>query len=101
MLEGAAQLHEVLPHCSLRDESLGLLEVSDHPAEVSGVRQLQHNIEFVGLDEGGQVPDDVLVVQLLQQLDLLHAVQSGLGVGHLKDLHLLQRHHSAVLLASE
>ena len=40
------------------------------------------------LDEGGMALDDVLMLQGLQDVDLLDAVQAGLVVHDLKDLHL-------------
>ena len=67
VLEGAAELHKVLPHGALGDEALLLLKVFDHAREVAGVGQLQHDIQLVLLDEGGEVADDVLVVQLLRK----------------------------------
>jgi len=69
----------------------------DHPGEVPGVRQLQDDVQLVVLDEGRQVLDDIRMVELLQQLDLLHAVQPGLAVHHLEDLHLLERHRLLIV----
>ena len=67
VLEGRAELDEVLPDGPLRDEALLLLEVLDHPGEVPGVRQLQHDVQLVVLDEAGQVHDHVRMVQLLNK----------------------------------
>ena len=77
MLQGRAQLHKVLPDGSLRDQPLLLLKVLDHPGEVPGVRQLQHNVEFVLLDEGGQVLDHVRVVKLLKKGTILRTYIFG------------------------
>merc|ERR1719445_1675078 len=77
VVEGGAELHKVLPHSPLRDKLLVALEVFDHAAEVPGVGELEDDVELVVLDEGGQVCDHVRVVQLLQQLNLLHAVEPG------------------------
>ena len=90
MLQRRAQLHEILPNGPLGDQTLLLLEMFDHPGQVPGVRQLQHDVQLVVLDEGGEVFDDVGVVKLLQELNLLHAVQPRLAVHHLEDLHLLE-----------
>ena len=51
------------------------LEVLDHPTEVSGVRELEDDVELVVLDEGGEVGDHVRVVQLLEwEKDTLYIV---------------------------
>ena len=50
----------------------------DHAREVASVGKLEDDVELVVLDEGGEVLNHVGVVQLLQQLDLLHAVQPRL-----------------------
>ena len=52
----------------------------DHAREVASVGKLEDDVELVVLDEGGEVLDYVGVVQLLQQLDLLHAVQPRLVI---------------------
>ena len=67
VLEGRAQLDEILPDGALGDEALLLLEVLDHAGEVAGVGQLQHDVQLVVLHKGGQVLNDVGVVQLLQK----------------------------------
>ena len=50
----------------MTETSLVPLEVLDHPTEVSGVRELEDDVELVVLDEGGEVGDHVRVVQLLK-----------------------------------
>ena len=52
----------------------------DHAREVASVGKLEDDVELVVLDEGGEVLDHVGMVQLLQQLDLLHAVQPRLVI---------------------
>ena len=66
MFQGGAQLDEILPDGSLRDEALLLLEVLDHPGEIPCVGELQHNVELVLLDERRQVLDDIRVIKLLK-----------------------------------
>ena len=90
MFQRRAKLDEIFPNCPLRNQPFLFLEVFDHPGQVPGVRQLQHDVQLVVLDEGGEVFDDVGVVKLLQELNLLHAVQPRLAVHHLEDLHLLE-----------
>ena len=43
-----------------------LLEMFDHSREISGVRQLQDNVEFIVFDEGGEILDNIGVVELLK-----------------------------------
>ena len=62
MFEGAAELNKILPDGSLRYQPFLLLEVLDHPREVPRVSQLQHDVQLVVFDEGGQVLDHVRVI---------------------------------------
>ena len=78
VLQSRAELDEVFPYCPLWDQTFLLLEMLDHSGEIAGVGQLEDDVELVLLDEGGEVLDHVGVVKLLQQLDLLHAVQARL-----------------------
>ena len=50
------------------ETSLVPLEVLDHPTEVSGVGELEDDVELVVLDERGEVGYHVRVVQLLKLL---------------------------------
>ena len=54
----------------MTETSLVPLEVFDHPTEVAGVGELEHDVELIVLDEGGEVFDYVGVVQLLESAKL-------------------------------
>jgi len=60
------ELHKVFPNSSLRDQTFLLLEMFDHSREISGVRQLQDNVEFIVFDEGGEILDNIGVIELLK-----------------------------------
>ena len=68
VLQRGAKLDEVFPYRPLRDQPLLLLEVLDHAGEVAGVGELEDDVELVLLDEGGEVLDNVGVVELFQKI---------------------------------
>ena len=68
MLEGGTELDEILPNGAFWDESALLLEVLDHPGEIPGVGQLQHDVQLVLLDERLKVLDHVRMVELFQEV---------------------------------
>ena len=86
VVESLAQLLEVLPDGLFGNESLLFLEVLDHARQVTGIGQFQHNEQLVVGHKRLYVPNDVGVVQLLQQIDLLDAIVSRLSIRHLVDL---------------
>ena len=117
VLERGAKLDKIFPDRPLRNQPLLLLKVFDHAGEVASIRELEHDVELVLLDEGGEILDHIWMVELLQQLDLFHAIQSrliisiksrnakdanpvergNLAIHHLKDLDFLERHRPSIM----
>ena len=67
----------------MTETSLVPLEVLDHPTEVAGVGELEHDVELVVLDEGGEVFHHVRVVQLLESAKLQFLLSLSLFLLHL------------------
>lgn len=86
MLKSAADLNEVFPDGSFRNESLLPSEVLYHARKVACVGQLQHNVQLVALDERAQVLDHVRMIKMFEQLDLVQTILPRFRVHQLEDL---------------
>lgn len=65
MSESAADLYEILPDGSLRDQTILFFKMFDHARKVTRVSQLQDYVKVVILYEWSEVFDNVRMVQLL------------------------------------
>lgn len=59
-----------------------------HAREIPGISQLQHNVQFIVLNEGAIVFDNIGMVQLFQQIDFLDTILSRFSVHHFEDLRI-------------
>mmetsp|Transcript_37465 Transcript_37465/g.88172 ORF Transcript_37465/g.88172 Transcript_37465/m.88172 type:complete len:270 (+) Transcript_37465:876-1685(+) len=83
-------LQEVAPHLALLEGSSSFAE---QPPQVSVLRPLEHNHEFVVLDKRIEVGDQVVMLaDRLQHVNFSQAFVAAFRIHHVEDMDLLQRH---------
>ena len=83
------QLRRPAEHVGLRERAHRALALRDETAKVTACGPLHHNAEGVEVDERLLVPDDVRMVQRLQDLHLVHR-RLALGRGQAAHRHFLE-----------
>lgn len=71
---GIGNLREVSPDHTLCERCSSFLRLADAPLKVASRGPLEHDDEFIAVDEGVQVFDDVGVVHALNQAHLLQTL---------------------------